>query len=179
MRGLLVLLLVIGAGCAEASGDVSGGEARFDAASPQAFDSGGTGEDPFTDAPPNTWKGIYRDYFGRNAKSSCAGSGVCHDAVGKAGSASSNFVCGDVDGCYTSLRTGISPIPSDGTRPLVDDMAIMNPDGAYLFSVIRYTTADGTKVDNRGMPQTPTDFYYKADDITRIKTWIAAGAPND
>ena len=183
MRGLITVLVaaVISAGCATASGDISGGEQdRLDASSPPALTSeAGSSEPTYADAAPDTWKGIYRDLFGRNSPASCAGSGVCHDAAGKPGAQSSNFVCADLDGCYTSLRTAISPIPSDGTRALIDDASLTAPDNAYLFTIIRYRTADGTLVPNRGMPQVPADYYYSAADIARIKAWMMAGAPND
>jgi hypothetical protein len=181
MRGLTILMAVLGASCATASGDISGGEeTRLDASSPPAFDSGASdGEPSYASAAPDTWTGIYRDLFGRHSPASCAGSGVCHDAAGKLGSQSSNFVCADLDGCYTSLRTALPAIPSDGTRPLVDDASLQSPDGAYLFTVIRYTADDGSMVANRGMPQTPSDYYYSAADIARIKTWMKAGAPNN
>ena len=177
MRGVTILVPLISA-CASASGEVAGGEARFDAASPAPLVVPVT-EPTYTDAPDGSWRGIYRDYFGRSAKASCAGSGVCHDAAGKPGSVSSNFVCGDLAGCYDSLRKAVPSNPDDGTRPLVDDASLANPDDAYLFKIIRFRDPDGTPNPNRGMPQVPIDYYYSADDITRIKAWMKAGAPND
>ena len=181
MRGTLgrsSILVIALVGCASASGDVRGGEPRFDAAAPAPLVVPIT-EDPFTDAPETSWKGIYRDFFGRRAKGSCAGNGTCHDAPGKAGAKLSNFVCADVDGCYQSLRTAKDPDPKISTSALVEDKDIAAPDGAYLFTIIRYRTADGTLVPNRGMPQLPRDYAYSATEIDRMKAWIKAGAKND
>ena len=62
MRGVIQLLLIgLVVGCASASGEVHGGETRFDAAAPDPLVVPIT-EDPFTDASPTSWKGIYRDF---------------------------------------------------------------------------------------------------------------------
>ena len=135
-------------------------------------------EDPFTDAPLTSWRGIYRDFFGRRAKASCAGTGNCHGAEGKLGAKTSGFVCGDVDGCYTSLRTAKDPRPTVSRFALVEDKDIASPDSAYLFSVLRYRNAEDTLVPNR-MPQAPAAYAYSADEIDRMKAWIMAGAKND
>lgn len=169
----LVLVVAAPLACTSASGEVRGGEARFDAASPD--------EPTFADASPTSWKGIYRDFFGRRAKSSCAGNGACHDAAGKAGSSSSNFVCADVDGCYQSLRTGKKAATTNVPLPLalVEEVDILAPENARLFSVVRYKEPDGRIVENKGMPALPRDFAYAAADIDRMKAWIKAGAKND
>jgi len=179
MRGALrrssIVLFALVAGCASASGEVRGGEDRFDAAAPVVPAT----ENPFTDAPRTSWKGIYRDFFGRRAKGSCAGNGGCHDAAGKPGSKVSNFVCGDVEGCYQSLRTAKNPDPRVSMFALVEDKDIASPDAAYLFSILRYRSAEGTLVPNRGMPLIPSDYDYSSADIDRMKAWIKAGAKND
>ena len=95
------------------------------------------------------------------------------------GSRSSNFVCGDVEGCYESLRKAKHPDPAASVVSLVESADIANPDGAYLFKVVRQRTAEGVLEANRGMPQTPVDFYYSADEVTLMKAWIKAGAKND
>ena len=170
--------LALGA-CTTASGDVTGGAPRpFDAASPDPLVVPIT-EPTYADAAPTSWKGIYRDFFGRRAKGSCAGNGGCHDAAGKPGSKVSNFVCGDADGCYTSLRTAKDPDPRVSMFALVEDKDLASPDGAYLFSILRYRNAEGTLVANRGMPQVPADYAYSAAEIDRMKAWIKAGAKND
>jgi hypothetical protein len=177
-RSWIMVIALLGVACTTATGDVRGGEDRFDAASPDPLVVPIT-EPTFADASPTSWKGIYRDFFGRRAKGSCAGNGTCHDAADKPGSQISNFVCADVEGCYTSLRTAKDPDPRVSTNALVEDADIQNPDNAYLFKIIRFRTADGTLVPNRGMPQLPSDYAYSAEDIDRMKAWIRAGAKND
>jgi hypothetical protein len=170
-------ILVVGfVGCA--SGDVRGGEPRFDAAAPDAFVIPVT-EDRFADAPETSWRAIYGTFFGRRAKGSCAGNGTCHDGPDKGGAKSSNFVCGDVEGCYRSLRMAKSPDPRGSMSALVEDKDIASPDGAHLFTVLRYRTADGNLLANRGMPLIPSDYAYSAAEIDRMKAWIRAGAKND
>ena len=167
------------AACSGATGEVRGGEERYDAASPAPLVVSVT-EPTFADASPTSWKGIYRDFFGRRAKATCAGNGTCHDAAGKGGSKASNFICADVDGCYESLRRAKRPAdPGFPTNSLVEDADIANPDNAYLFKVVRIRTAEGELVANGGMPATPVDFYYSAAEISLMKAWIKAGAKND
>ena len=164
--------------CTAAIGEVRGGEGRYDAASPAPLVVPIT-EPTFADASPTSWKGIYRDFFGRRSKASCVGNGTCHEAAGKSGARASNFVCADVDACYTSLRTGKHPDPAISMNSLVETADIANPDNAYLFKVVRLRTADGEIQANRGMPQIPIDFYYSAADIDSMKAWVKAGAKND
>jgi hypothetical protein len=183
MRGIapaVAVALLGAAACTSASGDVKGGQPRpgYDAAAPAPLEVSIT-EDLYVDAAPTTWKGIYRDFFGRRAKSSCAGSGICHDAADRPGSKSSNFVCADLDGCYQSLRMAKNPDPRVSTRALVEDADVAAPAGAYLFKVIRYRTKDGQVAENRGMPQVPRDFAFKPDEIDRMQAWIRSGANND
>ena len=187
MRGLLrsslstVLTgaLLVASACTTATGDVTGGEPRpFDAASPSKLVVPIT-EPSYSDASPTSWKGIYRDFFGRRSTASCAGNGTCHDTIDHAGAKISNFVCADLDGCYKSLVTAKDSDPKVSTRALVETADIASPEGAYLFKVISYRTADGTLVPNRKMPQIPVDFAYAPDDITRMQAWIKAGAKND
>jgi hypothetical protein len=181
MRGILgpaIVVIALASACSSASGEIKGGDPRFDAAAPEPLVVPIT-EPTFADAPPTSWKGIYRDFFGRRSKASCAGNGTCHDAAGKAGSKISNFICADVDACYTSLRTAKDPDPRVSTKSLVEDADVAAPENAYLFAVVRLRTPDGNLVVNRGMPQEPPDFAYAAADVDRMKAWIKAGAKND
>jgi hypothetical protein len=99
--------------------------------------------------------------------------------VGKPGYLSSNFVCADLDGCYMSLRNAIPPDPRISTHAMVESTDIANPDGAFLFGVVRHMLPDGTLAPGLNMPLLPADYAYSADEITRIKAWITAGAKND
>ena len=171
----LAVALAAGA-CSSAGGDVSGGTARFD--STAAAPSCAITEPDLTAAGDTTWRGIYRDYFGCRSKSSCAGSGACHDTATSPGTRQSNFICASVDECYKTLTTSKSP---DKRFPnaLVEPKDVASPEAAYLFSVITFRTRDGTLVPNRGMPQLPRDFAYTPDDIARMQAWIRNGAKND
>jgi hypothetical protein len=161
--------------CTTADGTLRGGEARYDAAPPPPLVVPIT-EPTFADAPPTSWRALYRDFFGRRSPASCAGNGVCHDAADKPGARASGFVCADVDGCYQSLRTAKGPL---NPRALVEDADLATPARAHLFEVLRYRTADGQLLTNRGMPQLPANFAYGPDDVTRMQAWIQAGATND
>lgn len=176
----VALALACVSGCTSASGEVKGGELRpgYDAAAPTPLQVPVT-EPTFADAAPTTWRGVYRDFFGRRAQASCAGNGTCHDTAERAGARQSHFVCGDVDECWQSLRTAKDADPRVSTRSLVEESDVAKPAGAYLFSVIRYRTADGTAVENRGMPQLPRDYAFMPAAIDRMQAWIAAGAKND
>jgi hypothetical protein len=184
MRGLLLVVGLLAivpctSACTNATGDVSGGDPRpFDAATPTPLAVVDT-EPTYADAPPTSWRGIYRDFFGRHATSTCAGNGTCHGAATQGGSVISNFVCSDLDGCWQSLRMAKDPDPRVSTRALVEDADIASPEQAYLFKVIAYRTSDGTLVSNRKMPQLPADFAFADEDITRMQAWIKAGAKND
>jgi hypothetical protein len=174
------LAVASASGCSDASGTTKGGELRpgYDASAPPPLDVPVT-EPTFADAEPTTWRGIYRDYFGRRSEASCAGNGQCHDSADRLGAKRSQFVCGDVDGCYKSLRTSIDLDPRISTRPLVADADIPNPSGAYLFKVISYREPDGTLQANRLMPQIPADYAFMPVAINRMQAWIAAGAKNN
>lgn len=166
--------------CTSASGDVHGGELRpgYDASAPAPLEVPIT-EPTYADAPAASWRGLYRDFFGRRATGSCAGNGTCHDTADRAGALQSHFVCNDLVGCWQSLRTAKDSDPRVSTRSLVEDTDVTSPAGAYLFKVIRYRTADGTLVENRGMPQLPRDYAFMPDAIDRMQTWIRNGANND
>ena len=179
-RPTLAFALVSVVSCTSASGDVVGGGPRdgYDAATPAPLVVPIT-EPTFTDAPATSWTGIYRDFFGRRALSSCAGRTSCHvDATGL-GAKGSNFVCADKDSCWDSMRHAIDSDPKVSTRPLIADSDVAAPENAYLFKVVRVITKDGVKHLNMGMPKVPTDFYFKPDDIDRMQTWIRNGALND
>jgi len=174
--GTAVLVVATAASCTSADGEVRGGEARFDAALPQPFDAGVT-EEADTEASPTSWRGIYRDMFGRSAVSGCAGGGTCHDALGRQGTSVSQFVCGTVDDCYDSMRNkGADPKTLSG---LVKDEDVASPDDARLFKVLRIRQADGTVANNLDMPLQPRDFAFTQEQVERMKTWIRNGAKKD
>ena len=178
LGALLILVVAAPLACTSASGEVKGGEARYDAAPPEPLIA--VTEPTFADAPDASWRGIYRDFFGRRSKASCGRSGACHSTPGQGGARSANFVCADVDECYTSLRTGKKAPTPNMPRPvaLVEEVDKAAPENAQLFSVLRLRTASGL-IENKGMPDQPKTFAYSVDDVDRIKAWIKSGAAND
>jgi hypothetical protein len=183
MRGIVassVVACVCACGCTSASGEVRGGGPRpgYDAAAPAPLEIPVT-EPTFADAPRTSWRGIYGAFFGRHAPSSCAGNGQCHDAPNKDGAQEEGFVCGDVDGCWDSLRHAMNPDPNRPTRSLVEDADVANPDGAHLFEVIRFRTQDGVVHENKGMPRAPREYTFSPEEIDLLKAWIRSGAKND
>ena len=179
LRALVVALgVTVPLACTGATGEVRGGDARFDAASPEPLVA--STEPTFADAADTSWRGIYRDFFGRRSKASCARTGACHSTPGQGGSRGSNFVCANLDDCYQSLRTGKKAPSANDPRPLalVEDVDKTAPENAYLFSVLRLQTAEGI-VENKGMPDQPKTFAYTVKDVDRMKAWIKAGANND
>lgn len=106
VRSSAKLLLVLGiAACTSASGELRGGELRpeFDASSPPRLVA------EFPNASPTSWRGLYRDFFSKNAASGCGQFAGCHGSPTQSGSLASNFVCADVDGCWAAMRNGKHP----------------------------------------------------------------------
>ena len=164
--------------CTSATGEIRGGEARFDAAASEPFvQPNPTHTEPnYTGAPSTSWKGIYTAFFGQRAPGSCAGNGRCH-GTGGAGALSSKFVCQDLDGCYKSLTADVRP---GEIRPLVDPTTdIATPAGADLFKVIRRIAPDGTVLVNANMPLSPRSVVFSQAEVERIQQWISGGAKND
>jgi hypothetical protein len=180
IRPTVAIALLSVASCTSASGDVVGGAPRdgYDASFPAALDVPVT-EPTYLDAPKLSWTGIYRDFFGRRALSSCAGRTSCHaDATGL-GAKGSNFVCADKDSCWDTMRHRIDDDPKVSRVPMIADSDVAAPENAYLFRVVRLLTKDGIKHPNLKMPKVPSDFYFTPDDIDRMQTWIRNGAQND
>ena len=179
-RPALALALVSVVSCTSASGDVEGGGPRlgYDASPPPQLVVPIT-EPTFDDAPKTSFRGLYRDFFGRRALSSCAGRTSCHaDATGL-GAKGSHFICADKDSCWDTMRHAIDADPKVSTVPLIADSDVTAPENAYLFSVVRLVDASGVKQEHLGMPKVPSDFFFKPDEIARMQTWIRNGALND
>jgi hypothetical protein len=180
IRPVLALALVSVASCTSASGEVEGGGPRpgYDASPPTELVVPIT-EPTFADAPKTSFRGLYRDFFGRRALSSCAGRTSCHaDATGL-GAKGSHFICADRDSCWDTMRHAVDSDPKLSTVPMIADSDIAAPENAYLFKVIRLIDSKGVKQENYGMPKVPTDFFFKPDEIARMQTWIRNGALND
>lgn len=162
------------AGCSSADGEVRGGELRagIDAAAPPALVA------EFPDAPPASWRALYRDFFSKNAPSGCGRFSTCHATAAQDGTVVSGFVCGDVDDCWDSMRNGKHP---DRQLSLVEASAIADPASAQIFTRIRYLEGSPPRLAANGgtMPLEPSDFAFSAEAIERMKTWIRNGANKD
>jgi len=159
---LTLSVIAAASGCSSATGEVTGGAARFDASPPQSSLSS-------TDAGPlsagSSWEALYTDYFGNPGRASCAGNGSCHGDANQAGAKSSAFVCdaADRNACYASLVSTAASL-------VVAKNAASSP---LLTQVLRH--ADGS---SGNMPKSPP-YGFTATDLQRISDWINAGAPND
>ena len=161
----VVLLVALAASanlgaCADATGTVSGGERRFDAAPPLADIclTAGPGHDGIT------WTELYKDYFGGAA--SCSLEGTCHGDATGSGVKDSNFICpkNDKDACFKGLGEGVF-----GSAPLVNTA---DPTKSGLYLVLRKSSGGGK------MPKKPQCTFGVAD-MKRITDWMTAGAKND
>jgi hypothetical protein len=157
----MTAILFSAIGCATATGEISGGEPRFDATalSNANFDAG-----PLI-STGHTWAELYADYFGNPNRAGCAGNGTCHGDATQIGAQSSNYVCpvNDKDSCYQSITSNAAALVQSGDPG----------NSALTTQVLRH--ADGS-VGN--MPKTPA-YGFSALDLQRINDWITAGAPND
>ena len=162
--------MALGISCAEAGGEVSGGERRFDATAPNLplGDDAGTSETiacaPADRATGHTFTDLYKDYFGHVGGPACSGDGACHGAPEQEGASVSGYVCpaGNRDACYQGLRSSGLVLAAD--RDI--------PENSRLYSVLR-------KVNGAGfMPLRPQCAFDDVD-IARITAWIRGGAPND
>ena len=158
---LVLIIALAAASCANASGEITGGDGRFDASSSVPYVPGDAG--PLS--PGHSWQALYADYFGNPARAACAGNGSCHGASSQPGSQSSAFVCpeNDKDSCYTSITSGTAQLVVAG-----------NPgNSALLTQVLRH--ADGS---SGNMPKSPP-YPFSDEDLKRISDWITDGANND
>lgn len=153
MRSLLFGVTIAAiAACAEADGEVKGGELT-------ALGAIAVTEGPF-DAPlpeiPNvgsgaTWADLYRDVFGPEGTPSCVRQGACHGAGGSKGAQTSGPMCIDEAGCETEFTSKW---------------------GAIAPALRR--RKDG--VTRGSMPQQPVG-VFSATTLDRIRTWAASRTP--
>ena len=155
MKRAFAIVLLPCVACATATGEVTRGEARFDA-----------GTEAFVDADPKSWTGLYRDFFGPNGKASCAATNSCHGSAGQPGFETSLFVCNEKAACLESLK---------GESRLLRDTDKATPEKSNFYLTLRRREGDAVVGI---MPKSP-EYVFSADDLARISAWIAKGAPND
>jgi hypothetical protein len=167
--------------CSDASQTVTGGDPQFDSSpdpAPKPPPDGGDAEAgpcfPL-EAGNATWTVLYANVFGPTGVGQCGaasrgdsnGSSSCHHDPGGSGALSSNFICGDTQqSCYT----GITDPKANGFGAQV--VIPGDPCGSFLTQVLRH--------DGGGyMPFFPLNAVVSDDDMSRVATWIAQGAPNN
>jgi len=174
---LLVSVTVTGvtgaglAGCADATGEVQGGDPLFEA------DAGSTTAD-LPDVGMVTWTELYGSYFGPSAPSSCtAVANGCHMSIGDLGVQGSGYLCGATqDSCWMGITS--SAIPSSFSAPV--------PTGgsAHPTTTILYKSLHPAGVQTAGqMPLSAADggtgYEFTPLDLARIAAWIEQGAANN
>jgi hypothetical protein len=165
-RGAVLSLVAVAvAACAQATGEVRGGETLETAPPPPPSsicfdeDAGGGG---------TRWTDLHRDLFGPMAFSRCAGRGECHGAPEQLGARASDIVCGaDASACRASF------IETD-LRWVVPGA----PDDSRILKALRRQNVDGGIDDGFRMPRIPSCAFSVAS-MERIRTWIQNGAPDD
>lgn len=177
---LLVLALVLLAGCDSATGTVSGGEALV--AEPEA----GSG---------TTWTALYGDFFGPGGRTSCTANTSCHGTADESGAQISGFVCGATkDDCWSGMVNGIPADAGGFVAPIVTP-GFTDPKATVLYKSL-HQAASATDNKICAMKATAIDcnmpcgdppnctvgagaYTFTADDLGRITTWMQQGAQNN
>jgi hypothetical protein len=159
------------AACAEATGEIQGGESQFD---------GGSAAPPVdvADVGTVTWTDLYDSYFGPSAPASCtAVANGCHMTLNDLGAQQSGYVCGtSKDSCWSGITS--SAIPKSYPPP-VPDGGSRTPTGTVLYQALHPV---GVQTAGQ-MPLTAADggagYQFTPLDLARIAAWINQGAAND
>ncbi len=169
-------VLGLAASCANAGGEVKGGEltaAGAEAAEPPFFDSGTAIGEVAIEKLCSTaeWSALYRDIFSPVGKpGSCAFNATCHGTREGAGATSGTGIeCYDERGCCQSMFDKQLVSPSNASAP---------EQSSLIRAVLRRKTDAGTK---GFMPKEPLDYTYPDESLDRIKDWIrlATAAPTN
>jgi hypothetical protein len=164
---MLFAVVVAGAACSDAGGQLKGGtltDGGVAATTPPSFTEGpciGTG---------SHWSDLYRDIFGPTGRAgSCSFRSNCHGSADAAGSTSgSGIQCFDEKGCRQSFLD----------KGLVSTFDAEAPENsALILSILRRRKADGTV--SGFMPESPSDYLFSAVCLDRMKAWIRDGAKDD
>jgi hypothetical protein len=166
-------LAIAAAACAEASGEVRGGEVT-----PEG--------ERATTAPPEgeplviecvgqgtKWSDLYRDIFGRTGQPlSCAYKSTCHGTPTGDG-AKVALQCFDQHGCWKSLTS-----TGEGGLKVLKPTDKDNPEDSTLLKGVLRRRVNGEVTGF--MPKEPKKYLFSETScIDRIKTWIANGMPDD
>jgi hypothetical protein len=184
-RALFATVCALAAACSSASGTASGGEPRFDAGPPEmpappAPPGPDGGLDGDVDAGVATFTEIWTTLIGPPpARASCTFGSGCHGDASQAGAVTSGgFVCpkpasasaADVaaakTACFDSLKTGPAGMLTGA-----------DPKQMRLYTIMR--KQDGSPTSGAAMPLQPSSVALGAFELSRIESWIRAGAKND
>ena len=161
---IFVLVLAVAfAACAEASGEIRGGGEEQNT-SAQIY----LGCDPTEqiDAGNGTaWADLYRDLFSETGAGGC-GQKQCHGSEQGDGFIGSTILCADEPGCRDNFRSSLVRLPDDAN----------DPENSALVSIMRHCDDNRRRIGL--MPKTPKNYFFSRKSIERVKTWIAAGAPD-
>jgi hypothetical protein len=130
-----------------------------------AMDSGGTDycAEAGSRGAGTAFSDLYRDFFGPSGQASCSARSICHVPGGTGMQTSGGYVCSpDEPSCWASM-----------TSTIVPDGGSTTPEETMLYRALRKappTPGSGP------MPRNST-FAFCPDDLTRLRSWIVAGAP--
>lgn len=155
------------AACADATGEVRGGDLAFDPVPPPAAQPNACPAVDTTDAGSGTtWTDLYRDLFGPTGAAKCA-STTCHGSAGTS-AARIGVLCVDQQGCRQSLLDrGWIKLPADSEAP----------EQSAFYTVLRRCDAQQATVGV--MPLLPTSYRFSEHSLERITAWLREGAKDD
>jgi hypothetical protein len=156
-------------GCGDATNTVQGGDPLFKAGGSAVIPEGGSSVTSADCQPGGThggdrWQDLYACFFGPSGGASCGLQGAsCHGTSTSTGvAASGGFVCGQTqDACWMGMTSTIVPAGSASA-----------PKSTRLYGALR-------KPDGTGLMPLNSSFVFQANDLSRIASWIQAGAQND
>ncbi len=116
-----------------------------------------------------TFTDLYRDFFGPPeagpALASCAARPICHVPKGTGELITHGYQCfPDQATCWKSMTSTIVPMGGSAS-----------PEDTTLYKALR----KGPPSTTSGPMPKDSEFTFCADDLARIRTWIANGAKND
>lgn len=169
---LFLLTILTIAACAEAGGEIRGGEITptgEKAAKPPGLVAD-AGPDDRPCGEGTTWSSIYRDIFGpTKLAGSCSFGAGCHGSATDDGAAVPNgILCADEKGCRQSMID----------KGLVSETNASQPSSAILVANILRRRGDDGQITGI-MPLEPIDYYFPPTCLDRIKGWIAGGIKED
>jgi hypothetical protein len=112
----------------------------------------------------DAWQDLYLCYFGPSGVASCTFSpGNCHGGSMELGTLGSGYMCGaDSTACWTSIKASLVPSGTAAAQ-------------TGLYGALRKSVSSGAN----NMPLSPVTLTFQDGDMSRVASWITAGAPNN